>query len=801
MPTIDRILADVERLLTAVKPREAEAKLRSLLETMGDDELQTWAPDLRLTVNRFLPKRRRALLAELDRRLQKPEPGATPPVSPDAPLLRGLKVDALAADFSSALHNLSESHIYQWSTFYRQVLSEYFDRFTDAFAEIDSDAESPAALRAPLRSHAEEIFRKGFSYVTSHIGETEAYAITKSLNGLQRFLDLPIEAFAAQAGSASTARRRSLRVVCSGMARAILEGYSAAEFGHLAGHKILPRYPRSWAHSMAFLTGDDLAALLDAIEPGDFRDGARRSLLPLAMALDHLSLAGDDYVPLTALSQLNWESRRLDISIQPPPHSAEPRLFEIQCYLEESFVNRHNLSEAANRDVALLVAPLRPDLRALMEKSPQLKQILIPCDESVADPCREVLAGLEAAIYRRRSPRAGAQALQYNFAREFPLHNPFLTRYFHVHRSSVRELLRAFERRNGVRLWCSVRRSGKTTACTDLGTTTGRSAIVNQTCAPTGQVPGDSLFYESVCEALAAGRQIAPSYLERIVDTAIGERASQEDRVVLVLDEYETLFGRLKSAAALDQNLRYAVVQPLLSQMVAFSRENLLVFLGQQPNAHFILMDQNQLSAYIEQDSFPLFSHEEGATQDELSELVRKVMTERTSFDSGFVDCLYRETAGHPFLTVNLLVEFVEWLIDTHRPVASLHLDEADFEAFSTKRLGGKEVSMSREYIFFREAIRDGLSQEMRQTDPWLHGIYTCIRGLALESPETYTCSRSDFDGLVEKAGLPETGMEADLLLTTGSQANFFDCDDQSVRPKIKLLARLASISKRRVSV
>src|SRR5204863_4372926 len=115
----------------------------------------------------------------------------------------------------------------------------------------------------------------------------------------------------------------------------------------------------------------------------------------------------------------------------------------------------------------------------------------------------------------------------------------------------------------------------------------------------------------------------------------------------------ETLFGRLKSAVAREPDLRYTVAQPLLNQMVSFTRENLLVFLGQQPNAHFILMDQNQLSAYVQQDSFPLFQHEDGTMQGELAELVRKVLTERVSVDPSFVDGVHSETAGHPFLAVN----------------------------------------------------------------------------------------------------------------------------------------------------
>ena len=352
-----------------------------------------------------------------------------------------------------------------------------------------------------------------------------------------------------------------------------------------------------------------------------------------------------------------------------------------------------------------------------------------------------------------------------------------------------------------MRLWCSVRRSGKTTACLDLGSTTGRSLIVSQTCETTGQIPGGSLFYDSVSDALAEGRQLRSSYFADIVRRAAAdERALTEERVVFVLDEYETLFGRLKSAVARGPDLRYTVAQPLLNQMVAFTRENLLVFLGQQPNSHFILMDQNQLSAYVKQDSFPLFQHEDGSDQGELSELIRKVLTERVAVDPSFVGGVSSETAGHPFLTVNLLVEFVEWLIEKRRPVSSLQLDGDDLEKFSKEKLRPKNVSLSPEYQFFREAIAEALSSEARDSTPWLHGVYSSIRGIVRASPESHRCTHSDFEKILERANLPEIGVTADLLLTTGSQANFLAYDETSVWPKIRLLARLAAVTRGRVN-
>ena len=96
---------------------------------------------------------------------------------------------------------------------------------------------------------------------------------------------------------------------------------------------------------------------------------------------------------------------------------------------------------------------------------------------------------------------------------------------------------------------------------------------------------------------------------------------------------------------------------PCLSQMVAFSTSNLLVFLGQRPDAHAILMSQNQLSPLVRQDSFPLFEHTDGSTTSEFAQFLEKVLS-GLSMSAGFINSVYAETSGHPYLTVNLMTDF-----------------------------------------------------------------------------------------------------------------------------------------------
>jgi hypothetical protein len=796
MADLEALLIEIEQLIPG-EPAQAEGRLRALIATLGVEELRSWQVDLQRTIDQFYPKRQRALSGVLEARVRSLEEAPASVAGAHADL------DELTGPLVDALRVLSDQHIFQWSTFYHDSLYEFFDLIVDSVAASPGTTVSDMnPVRLALGEHSHEVFHKGFVHVTRDRHGPLDFALAKSLSGLQRFLDLPIEFYSSALHSHRNALyARSLRLVTSSMLLAIVEGYAAVSFATQTGSEVLSQNARSWAHILPFLTSEHLRAATAAIAPGTLRDGVETALQPLVEAVDAVCAKNDDYAPVPVLSQGLAGGLRLDVALDPPPHTARPQPLEVQCYLDAALVQQYALEEAARRDVALVVADLRPDLSAQVQASEQLRQRVVSVKAGDAAVSRRlVLGALEFTIYVRRSARLGNEPLRYNFARGFPLQNPFLTRYFHVYRSSVRELLRAFERRNGVRLWCSVRRSGKTTACLDLGTTTGDSAVVVQTCASTGQLPGATTFYDAVVDALISARQIPRDFFVSLVETCADERSADRSRFVFILDEYETLFGRLQAASRTEEGIRYTVLQPLLDQMVAFTQENLLVFLGQQPNAHFVLMDQNQLSAYVEQDPFPLFRHHDATTSTEFSELLRKVLTDRATFDVAFANAVFAETRGHPFLTVNLLVEFVEWLIESERPIAALTLTGDDFAQFAASRLVSDRVSMTPEYAFFREAIAEATSEDGRRHAPWLHAVYACLREIARSSPTTMSCTLGDFTAFATAARVEELGLTPQMVLTSGAQANFFAFNGESVAPAIPLLGRIAAVTRPRIA-
>jgi hypothetical protein len=576
-----------------------------------------------------------------------------------------------------------------------------------------------------------------------------------------------------------------------------LEGFALINTGDLNGKEVLAENQRNWLHVTTFISGDHLETLNDVAFSNPLIESVGRISLPLARTLDRLNSDATGYFPLPAMAQYHPNRQRLDISLQPPTFAAERELIEIQCHLGSLPVPQSDLEASLGRRVGVIIALVSPETLGALDT--RLDEILLPISNQGTEGRglteERLFVTLEAAIYRRHSPRIGDRPLEYNFAREFPLSNPFLTRYYHVVRTSVNDMLRTFERRNGVRLWCSVRRSGKTTAGSDLGATSSDTFLINQTCDSTGQSANDSLLYEMICASLANGRQLSSTFLTEALKACAPEQQLDDRRLVLVLDEYETLFGQLRTAAAVEERLRYTVVQPLLNQLVAFAKDNLLVFLGQQPNAHFILMDQNQLSPYVEQDPFPLFTYS-SSDGGEFSELLGKVLRNRATFDAAFAYRIYAETAGHPFLTVNIMVEYVEWLIRNKRSAKSLHFTLEDASLFATRMLRRDRISVSPEYEFFRDgAIPQALSPSGKRDNPWLYAMYSIIRTISIEDPIAFTCSRGDFGSMVERLGLPQLGLSADYILNTGRQANFLSYTDRVVYPKIRLLGRIASVS------
>lgn len=354
-------------------------------------------------------------------------------------------------------------------------------------------------------------------------------------------------------------------------------------------------------------------------------------------------------------------------------------------------------------------------------------------------------------------------------------------------------MLHRIEGENGARVWASVRRSGKSTACQDLGHSIGGSLIISQSCESTDPEPEKTHIFTEILHALESGSRLKGEFFETQIRRLVRGTFYRGQKKILLLDEYETLLENLRIALKQDPDLRYLVAQPLLSQMTSFAAQNLLIFVGQRPDAHFIIMDQNQLSPYVVQDTFPLFKHA-GEANSEFSVLVEKVLTERVDFTMGFVDQIFRLTNGHPFLSVNVLTDYCDWAIEKRLPLTRESFADESAKAFVAERLVREKLKASPNYEFFRRMARHSLSPEAKKSVPWIYVAGELLRfcgsegtdGLWRVSLDDFRRTYSDLDGSLL------LDMEADEFLNGAEAANFFvRTPDNSVGPMIPILSAI----------
>lgn len=176
------------------------------------------------------------------------------------------------------------------------------------------------------------------------------------------------------------------------------------------------------------------------------------------------------------------------------------------------------------------------------------------------------------------------------------------------------------------------------------------------------------------------------------------------------------------------------------------------------------------------------------------------MFAERAGFDSSFADQVYDETGGHPYLTVKLLTVFVDFLIERKTAAGSLFLVGSDFQEFKDNKLNRRRLAQEPAYAFFREAVAEATSPDCRAYAPWLFCVYSLLRAVGRDSPDTLSMSPAGLADLFRTMHLDSLGFSPDELLGSASQANFFEEAGGAVKARIPLLARIAAVSRTRVN-
>lgn len=795
MAKIRELLESIEQDVHAVRVADAQRRLDSLISEIGADELRLWDAEIARVAGTFYPKKRKALLEALSERRIKLKLALHGDQTVQPVSAKIVDRAALARDLHADLSWLAQHHIFQWSTYYR----EWAERFLDAQL-VPETSVNDDDVRLLIGEHVSEIFVRGFTYKTEDQGRPEQLAHLTAVNGFQRFAGLAVEFYASAVMKLSRASdRQALRRAVSSYIGAALIGFASADFGSRSGAALLAAHSLQWLHYMPFLRLKELAYAAEALGVSETSLALVELGRPLTHVLDGAAALQDSYLP--QISQYFHDQRKLEIVLHSPKSTGSVGRLEIFVFLDAAVVEAPYLRQAQVRDAQLVLCALRPDV-AIAPVAERIQHVLVNVRESglaQVDIDRRAASVLMDAISRSHPDGDAAALLEYNFARIFPLNNPFQSKYFHVVRGSVRNILRELEGVNGIKLWCSVRRSGKTTGCFDLGGALPSSDVIVQTCDTTRPDDLTSRIFDSIVDHLSSSRPLHKSFFANIVEE-LRPGGSPKARAVVILDEYETLFGRLRAASRVDPDLKFTVIFPLLGQLVAFARENMLVFVGQQPNAHFILMEQNPLSAYVKQDSFPLFQRHKSSKSDEFSDLVSKVLTEKYGYTHKFLDHLFAQTGGHPFLTVNVLVSCVEWMISCKFRRAEIRFDEELWRRFSSSELVPTKIAINTEFQFFIEASSEAMSDDGLSYSPWLWAIYRSLREFTLRFGAEADVSTDDFLEMYRYNALGRSGVSGEEVLRTGSDTNFFNIAGDRVAVRIPVLAKIAAAATPRIN-
>ena len=171
----------------------------------------------------------------------------------------------------------------------------------------------------------------------------------------------------------------------------------------------------------------------------------------------------------------------------------------------------------------------------------------------------------------------------------------------------------------------------------------------------------------------------------------------------------------------------------------------------------------------------------------------RRSFTDRIDCDPGFLGSLHDETAGHPFLTVNVLCSLVDWLIEQKRPHRGLSLSQGDFVEFQESKLQRRHLAISRDYDFFRRAATEAMGRRGYDANRWLFTVYWVLREVSGNGTDDLSIKRGDLADLMERIPAPGPLPDPNEILRTASQANFLRYDENRVKVRIRTLGRLAT--------
>ncbi len=760
--------------------------LESLVYSLSAAQFANLAADLEKIASKFQRKREASLLAVIEGRRNQFAAG------------RGNNSHSVASGFRQRLReqlvNLSDYNIFDWSTSYKKYVAEMFEVATSDWKDRTTRAMLLDVVREEFGRHAKEIFDKGYNFKSESYSEESKQNL--AARGLVSFLDLPFQENLERLSITRLASAAEInRQLCSSIIAGVIEGFSRCSFGSDNGASVLQRI-ETWRSYVGLMTGTSLKKLEPVIGTSSMLQRAREYLLPLCESLDRLlTPAENDFYIIRSTT---WDSRVQSIAVELvfPVLSGATRSIRVVTYLNPELLSFGELEQQLNRDAAVILAPLSELMIPLVDEHAALRERVVNTSNTATSQSSEQIEQIASIVKSYTSSLASggdsiAVVLRFNYAEEFPLEQARVPQRFYVDRPSVRQLIPSINSRSGIRLWTSMRRSGKTTSCVRLARESDAIDVVFQTCQFTDQEEYSNFLYDRVRESLGSER-LPKDFLSAFFQQYAAIPKSALKNLVLVIDEYETLFELLDLKSKNNRLLQIAVVQPLLNQLVEFAQSNLLVLLGQRPDAHFILMEQNQFSPLVQHEAFPLFEHDHSNQANEFCDLLQKTLTFHVPFDLSFADSVFAETHGHPYLTVSMLRDFLAYLINEENWPLNATLSAEDFQRYAGHCLTASHLRRSKYYAFFRKMVEGYLSPSTMHSQPWLYAVHDMMNELARGNSEM-TCSEVDFGLIFKTRGLSQLDLNSNDLMNNAIDGNFLAMKEGIVSPRVPLIARIAN--------
>lgn len=226
---------------------------------------------------------------------------------------------------------------------------------------------------------------------------------------------------------------------------------------------------------------------------------------------------------------------------------------------------------------------------------------------------------------------------------------------------------------------------------------------------------------------------------------------------------------------------------PLLDGLVEASDRWSVLFLGLNPRAARIFMQDNPVAPRLQSSPFPLFQHSANQGSTEFAELLGKVVTGNFEIEQILIDRLHYWTAGHPHFAVSVMREFLDWVLRNNRlrEARDRRLRADWWDSFAADRLEPLAMMHSSHFVRYRD-----FHSAWRESpdDPWLRAIARLAEHIGserLDGPQAV--------GFVSESAGVDPGAAREMLVDA-SLANLVSIESSSgaISMMVPLYGRLA---------